>query len=72
MCAFCLITLDTAAPGSLWMGVGSDRVEGSQGFYVHGTCIAERLHPEMMFVAASFEPGWADDPEFDHPPTALS
>ena len=31
------------------MGVGSERGGGSQGFFVHATCIAERLHPEVPF-----------------------
>lgn len=60
MCAFCGVSFDTDDRGALWMGIGSDRVEISQGFYVHGTCIAERLHPEMPFDAFSFEPDWAE------------
>ena len=54
------VYFDTDAPGSLWMAIGSERVEGMQGIYVHGTCIAERLHPEIPFDALGFEP---DDAE---------
>ena len=64
MCAFCGRSLDTAAPGSLWIAVGSERVEGSQGLSVHFECMAERLHPEIPFGAWSFEP---DDPSEDIP-----
>ena len=49
MCAFCGLSLDTHASGALWMAVGSERGGGSQGFSVHATCIAERLHPEVPF-----------------------
>ena len=63
-CAFCGLALDSDAPGSLWVAIGSDRVEGTQGLYVHATCIGERLRPEVMFSASTFEP---DDPSEDIP-----
>lgn len=42
------------------MAIGSDRVEGKQGLYVHATRIGERLRPEVPFLASTFEP---DDPD---------
>jgi hypothetical protein len=60
LCAFCGVALDSGVPGSLWLAVGSDRTETTQGFYVHGTCMAARLQPQVPFLPSTFEP---DDPE---------
>jgi hypothetical protein len=60
-CAFCLADVDPEAPGGLSMGIGSERVETRQGFYVHAACLAEKLHPDTQFDPETFEPVDDDD-----------
>jgi hypothetical protein len=56
ICAFCGSDLESAAPGTLAMEVGSTRVEASQGMLVHATCLAEQLHESFPFDPEVFEP----------------
>ena len=60
-CAFCFVALDPDAPGALWISVGSERDEGTQSFYVHSSCLAKCIHPDVPFEPSVFEPDDLED-----------